>query len=107
MSPHAGIGKELVELRNRASIIHKHHDGRSIEHVRKNAPGLRQFLLGDDAYVPGLVQSPSGVSSIAMMVVGGILPGRGTGARWLVGGGLPVMAAGCYWMALRNLYGAE
>ena len=67
-------------------------------------PGLLQSLFGYDAYVSGLVQSPSGVFSIVMMVVGGILLGRGTDARWLIGGGLLVMAAGCYWMALMNLY---
>lgn len=60
-------------------------------------PGLLQSLFGYDAYVSGLVQSPSGVFSIAMMVVGGILLGRGTDARWLIGAGLLVMAAGCYW----------
>ncbi len=67
-------------------------------------PGLLQSLFGYDAYVSGLVQSPSGVFSIAMMVVGGILLGRGADARWLIGGGLLIMAAGCYWMALMNLY---
>jgi DHA2 family multidrug resistance protein len=67
-------------------------------------PGLLQSLFGYDAYVSGLVQSPSGVFSIAMLVVGGILLGRGTDARWLIGGGLLIMAAGCYWMALMNLY---
>jgi DHA2 family multidrug resistance protein len=39
-----------------------------------------------------------------MMLVVGVLLGRGTDARWLIAGGLLVMAAGCYWMALMNLY---
>src|SRR6185437_11592215 len=66
-------------------------------------PGLLQSLFGYDAYVSGLVQSPSGVFAILVMLVVGFLLGRGTDARWLVGGGLLVMAAGCYWMAYMNL----
>ena len=66
-------------------------------------PGLLQSLFGYDAYVSGLVQSPSGFFSILMMVVVGALLGRGTDARWLIAGGLLVMAAGNYWMALMNL----
>ena len=38
-----------------------------------------------------------------MMLVVGILLGRGTDARWLIAAGLLVMAAGCYWMARMNL----
>jgi DHA2 family multidrug resistance protein len=67
-------------------------------------PGLLQSLFGYDAYVSGLVQSPSGVFSIMMLLVVGTLLGRGTDARWLIAGGLLVMAGGCYWMALMNLY---
>jgi DHA2 family multidrug resistance protein len=67
-------------------------------------PGLLQSLFGYDAYVSGMVQSPSGLFSILMMLVVGFLLGRGTDARWLIVGGLLVMAAGCYWMALMNLY---
>ena len=48
--------------------------------------------------------SPSGVFSILMMLVVGVLLGRGTDARWLIAAGLLVMAAGCYWMARMNLY---
>jgi DHA2 family multidrug resistance protein len=66
-------------------------------------PGLLQALFGYDAYVSGLVQSPSGLFSILMLLVVGTLLGRGVDARWLVAGGLLVMAAGCYWMALMNL----
>jgi len=67
-------------------------------------PGLLQSLFGYDAYVSGLVQSPSGFFSILMMVVIGTLLGRGTDARWLIAGGLLLMAAGNYWMAILNLY---
>src|SRR6202047_466705 len=67
-------------------------------------PGLLQSLFGYDAYVSGLVQSPAGIASILMLMVVGILLGRGTDARWLIAPGLLVMAAGCYWMALMNLY---
>jgi DHA2 family multidrug resistance protein len=67
-------------------------------------PGLLQSLFGYDAYVSGLVQSPSGFFAIAMMLVVGTLIARGVDARWLVGGGLLVMAAGCYWMSQMNLY---
>jgi MFS transporter, DHA2 family, multidrug resistance protein len=67
-------------------------------------PGLLQSLFGYDAYVSGLVQSPSGIFSITMLLVVGALIGRGLDARWLIATGLFTMAAGCYWMALMNLY---
>jgi DHA2 family multidrug resistance protein len=67
-------------------------------------PGLLQAQFGYDAYVSGLVQSPSGFFSIMMMVVVGFVLGRGTDARWLIAGGLLVMAGGCYWFALMNIY---
>ncbi len=67
-------------------------------------PGLLQSLFGYDAYVSGLVQSPSGVFSILMLVIVGTVLGWGTDARWLIAGGLVVMAAGNYWMAMMNLY---
>ena len=67
-------------------------------------PGLLQSLFGYDAYVSGLVQSPSGVFAVLVMLVVGALLGRGVDARWLIAAGLLVMAAGCYWMALMNLY---
>src|SRR3954447_20852749 len=63
-------------------------------------PGLLQTLFGYDAYVSGLVMSPSGIFSVLMLLVVGALLGRGTDARWLIAAGLLVMAAGCYWMAL-------
>jgi len=67
-------------------------------------PGLLQSLFGYDAYVSGLVQSPSGIFSIMGLVVVGALIGRGVDARWLIAGGLLIMAAGNYWMALMNIY---
>jgi DHA2 family multidrug resistance protein len=67
-------------------------------------PGLLQSLFGYDAYVSGLVQSPSGLGSILMLLVAGTLLSRGTDARWLIAVGLVVTAAGCYWMSQMNLY---
>jgi DHA2 family multidrug resistance protein len=67
-------------------------------------PGLLQSLFGYDAYVSGLVQSPSGVFSIIALVICGALLGRGLDARWLIAGGLLIMAAGNYWFALMNIY---
>ena len=67
-------------------------------------PSLLQSLFGYDAFVSGVVMSPSGVFSILVMLVVGVLLGRGTDARWLIAAGLLVMAAGCYWMARMNLY---
>jgi DHA2 family multidrug resistance protein len=69
-----------------------------------STPALLQGLFGYDAYVSGLVLSPSGVFSVIVLFVVGALLSRGTDARWLIGGGLFVMAAGAYWMALMNLY---
>jgi DHA2 family multidrug resistance protein len=66
-------------------------------------PSLLQSLFGYDAFVSGLVMSPSGVFSILMMLVVGVLVGRGTDARWLIAAGLLVMAAGNFWMARMNL----
>jgi MFS transporter, DHA2 family, multidrug resistance protein len=66
-------------------------------------PGMLQTLFGYDALRSGLVMSPSGVSSLAAMVLAGYLMSRGTDARWLVAAGLLVMAAGEYWMARMNL----
>lgn len=66
-------------------------------------PSLLQTLFGYDAFVSGLVMSPSGVFSILVMLVVGVLLGRQVDARWLIAAGLLVMAAGCYWMARMNL----
>ena len=66
-------------------------------------PGLLQSLFGYDALRSGLVMSPSGVSSMAAMVLVGVLLGRRVDARWLIAAGLVVMAAGNYWMVRMNL----
>jgi DHA2 family multidrug resistance protein len=66
-------------------------------------PGMLQTLFGYDALRAGLVMSPSGVSSLAAMVLVGALLGRQVDARWLIAAGLVVMAVGQYWMALMNL----
>jgi DHA2 family multidrug resistance protein len=67
-------------------------------------PGLLQSLFGYDAYASGLVQSPSGLFSIMILLVVGTLLGKGVDARYLIAVGLLVMAAGCYWMSVMNLY---
>jgi len=66
-------------------------------------PGMLQSLFGYDALRAGLVMSPSGASSLAAMVLVGVLMARGWDARWLIAAGLVVMAAACYWMARMNL----
>jgi DHA2 family multidrug resistance protein len=66
-------------------------------------PGLLQALFGYDAFAAGLVLSPAGISSISMLVVVGILLGRGADARWLIAAGLVVVAASNFWMAHMNL----
>ncbi len=66
-------------------------------------PGLLQSLFGYDAFHSGLVMSPSGLASVSMLLICGILLGRGTDARWLIGGGMLVVALGCYSMSLMNL----
>ena len=66
-------------------------------------PSMLQQLFNYDALGSGLVMSPSGASSLAAMVLVGILMGRGVDARWMCASGLAVMAAACYWMARLNL----
>lgn len=66
-------------------------------------PGMLQTLFGYDALRSGLAMSPSGVTSMAAMVVVGVLMTRGWDARWLVGAGLLVMAVSSFWMARMNL----
>jgi DHA2 family multidrug resistance protein len=67
-------------------------------------PGLLQNLFGYDAYVSGLVLSPSGFFAVMLLLFVGTLLRKGVDARWLIGTGLLVMAAGNYWMAIMNLY---
>jgi MFS transporter, DHA2 family, multidrug resistance protein len=71
--------------------------------VSTSLPGLLQSLFGYDAYHSGLVMSPSGLASVTMLLVCGVLLGRGVDARWLIGGGMLVVAAGGYWMSVMNL----
>jgi DHA2 family multidrug resistance protein len=66
-------------------------------------PGLLQTLFGYDALRSGLMVSPSGISSMAAMVVVGILVGRRVDARWLIATGLIVMAVACYARSQQNL----
>jgi DHA2 family multidrug resistance protein len=66
-------------------------------------PSLLQSLFGYDAYLSGLVMSPAGLFSVAMLPIVGFLLGRGTDARWLTAAGLLVVAAGNFWMSQMNL----
>ncbi len=67
-------------------------------------PALLQTLFGYDAYVSGLVLSPSGLFSVTMLLIVGRLLGRQFDARWFIALGLLVMAGGAYWTSLLNLY---
>lgn len=71
--------------------------------VSTSLPGLLQSLFGYDAFHSGLVMSPSGLASVTMLLVCGVLLGRGTDARWLICGGMLVVATGSYWMSVMNL----
>jgi len=66
-------------------------------------PGMLQTLFGYDALRAGLVMSPSGASSMAAMVLVGVLLGRRFDARWMIAAGLAAMAVGSYWMARMNI----
>ncbi|HJZ59435.1 MAG TPA: DHA2 family efflux MFS transporter permease subunit [Gemmataceae bacterium] len=66
-------------------------------------PGMLQVLFGYDALRSGLVMSPSGISSMAALLVAGALMGRAIDGRWLIATGLFVVAAANYWMARMNL----
>src|SRR5579872_380639 len=46
-------------------------------------PGMLQTLFGYDALRSGLAMSPSGVTSMAAMILVGVLMARGADARWL------------------------
>jgi DHA2 family multidrug resistance protein len=71
--------------------------------VSISLPNLLQSLAGYDALAAGLVLSPSGLSSIAAMVIVSFLMGRGADARWLIAAGLAVIAVSNYWVAHMNL----
>lgn len=66
-------------------------------------PAMLQTLFGYDAYRAGLVLSPGGISSIMMMIVVGMMIGRGVDVRYLIACGLVVLAISNYWMANLNL----
>jgi len=66
-------------------------------------PALLQSLFAYDATSSGFVMSPSGIFSVMLLPVIGLLLGRGVDARPIIIVGLLVMGAGCYWMALMNL----
>jgi DHA2 family multidrug resistance protein len=66
-------------------------------------PSLLQSLFGYDATGSGLVLSPAGLFSVALLPVVGFLLGRGTDARSLILAGLIVMGLGNYWLSLMNL----
>jgi DHA2 family multidrug resistance protein len=66
-------------------------------------PALLETLFGYDALNAGLVLSPSGISTVIMIVIVGRLLGAGFDARWLIFCGLLILAAGNYWASLLNL----
>jgi DHA2 family multidrug resistance protein len=66
-------------------------------------PGLLQSLFGYDATTSGLVLSPAGIFSVAMLFVVGILLGRGLDARYLIATGVVTVAVGNWWMSGMNL----
>src|SRR5262249_60754873 len=66
-------------------------------------PALLQSLFGYDATTSGLVLSPSGVASVMLLFVVGLLLGRGLDARYLMAAGVLTMAAGNLWLSLLNL----
>jgi DHA2 family multidrug resistance protein len=66
-------------------------------------PALLQSLFGYDATTSGLVLSPSGVASVILLFVVGLLLGRGVDARYLMAAGLLTMATGNYWLSRLTL----
>ena len=66
-------------------------------------PGMLQTLFGYDAYVSGLVLSPGGFTSLAMMVLVGFLMAKKFDTRYMIFTGLIVLAGSNYWMMHLNL----
>ncbi len=62
-------------------------------------PGMLQSLMGYDALNAGLVMSPSGLASLAMLPIVGWLLGRGLDARVLIVAGLLFLAYGNHILA--------
>jgi DHA2 family multidrug resistance protein len=66
-------------------------------------PAMLQTLFGYDAFHAGLVLSPAGISSIAVMIAASILMSRQVDTRWLIACGLLTIAIANYWMSLMNI----
>ncbi len=66
-------------------------------------PGMLQTLFGYDALRSGLSMSPSGVSSMAAMVLVGALLSRQFDARWMIAAGLVIMVVACFGRSQMNL----
>jgi len=66
-------------------------------------PALLQTLFRYDATTSGLVLSPAGIGAIIMLLIVGVLLGRGVDARYLMAAGLLTLAVGNLWMAYLNL----
>src|SRR5215468_2499934 len=66
-------------------------------------PALLQSLFGYDATTSGLVLSPSGVASVILLFLVGLLLGRGVDARYLMAAGVLTLAAGNFWLSRLNL----
>jgi DHA2 family multidrug resistance protein len=66
-------------------------------------PAMLQILLGYDAYHAGLILSPGGFSTIAVMIIANIMMSKQFDVRWLIGTGLIVIAVANYWMSHMNI----
>jgi MFS transporter, DHA2 family, multidrug resistance protein len=66
-------------------------------------PGMLQSLFGYDATTSGLVLSPAGVGAVIVLLIVGILLGRGVDARYPMAVGLFTVGAGNFWMSRMNL----
>jgi DHA2 family multidrug resistance protein len=66
-------------------------------------PGVLQSLMGYDALNAGLVMSPSGLASLAMLPIVGWLLGKKVDGRILIAAGLGVLAYGNYVLSRYNL----
>jgi DHA2 family multidrug resistance protein len=64
---------------------------------------MLQSLFGYDATTSGLVLSPAGLFAVMVLIVVGILLGRGVDARYCMAAGLITVALGNFWMSRLNL----
>ena len=87
-------GARRAELRR----LLRHHVlrlRRAVRRQHRRCRGCSSRCSATTPIVSGLVMSPVGLfSSMAAMVLVGVLLGRGVDARWLIAAGLVVMAAG-------------